>query len=219
MQELIKVNEKKTVKGIPTVNARDLWIGLGSKQRFADWIKERIKKYGFVNRQDYTLHKIVNRVNGHQGGGAITKIEYHISLDMAKELAMVENNEKGRRVRQYFIAAEKGFREKKSAYRLSTEKRNLLTESWQKHGCTKRQHFINLTKQEYKELGFEKGKKKSDFNKDELITLSAFEGMETFKLNCTPIEGYHECKESLIDTAKVLRQVVDAGRKQLLKAG
>ena len=76
---------------------------LESKQDFSTWIKNRIEKYGFVENQDFIkLHKKMELSKTGQIG-----IEYQISLDMAKELAMVENNEKGREVRQYFITCEK----------------------------------------------------------------------------------------------------------------
>jgi anti-repressor protein len=63
---------------------------LESKQEFDNWIKSRIDKFDFVENQDYvSLHKIMKRENG-----ASTRIEYGLKIEMAKELAMVENNEK-----------------------------------------------------------------------------------------------------------------------------
>ncbi|WP_280744452.1 MULTISPECIES: antA/AntB antirepressor family protein [unclassified Parabacteroides] len=80
---------------------------LGSKQQFADWIKERIKKYGFIEGQDYvSLHKIMKREIG-----ATTQIEYEITIDMAKELSMVEGSSKGKQARRYFIACEKALKQ------------------------------------------------------------------------------------------------------------
>ncbi len=92
---------------ITAVNARDLWKFLESKQDFSTWIKRRIEKYEFIERQDYLLHKFVEQLPS----GAKHCIEYLISLDMAKELAMVENNERGRQARQYFIEVEKRYRQ------------------------------------------------------------------------------------------------------------
>ena len=93
-------------ENITAVNARDLWKFLESKQDFSTWIKRRIEKYEFIEGQDYLLHKFVEQLPS----GAKHCIEYLISLDMAKELAMVENNERGRQARQYFIEVEKRFR-------------------------------------------------------------------------------------------------------------
>lgn len=85
----------------PLVNARELHAFLESKQEFANWITKRIEKYGFAIGQDFLtiLSKTPN------GGRPTT--EYHTTLDMAKELSMVERNAKGKQARQYFIACEK----------------------------------------------------------------------------------------------------------------
>ena len=89
------------------VDARDLHQWLGSKQDFSTWIKRRIKKYGFVENQDYLLHQVVEQVH-HQGGlRSITTLEYTLSVDMSKELSMVECTDRGREVRLYFIEQEK----------------------------------------------------------------------------------------------------------------
>jgi len=96
MNELIKIEEKN---GIETVNARELHEFLESKQEFSNWIKNRITKYGFIEEIDFTVDKFIN--------GKATQKDYHITLDMAKELSMVENNDKGKEARKYFISIEK----------------------------------------------------------------------------------------------------------------
>ena len=85
----------------PLVNARDLHTFLESGQEFSAWIAKRIEKYGFVQDQDF----LINLSKTPTGGRPTT--DYHITLDMAKELSMVERNAKGKQARQYFIACEK----------------------------------------------------------------------------------------------------------------
>ena len=89
MTELFEVQKQKIGnETVNAVNARDLWNKLKSKQDFSTWIKSRIEKYGFVENVDYlTLHKKVERQK---------LIEYFISIDMAKELSMIENNDAGK---------------------------------------------------------------------------------------------------------------------------
>ena len=67
------------------VNARELHGFLGSKQQFADWIKNRIEKYDFEESIDFVVfHKDMKNSKGGR-----TSIEYAITVTMAKELAMV----------------------------------------------------------------------------------------------------------------------------------
>ncbi|MDB4284613.1 antA/AntB antirepressor family protein [bacterium] len=85
MSHLIPLTDRD---GIPAVDARELHSFFESKQKFADWIKNRIASYEFIEGEDFsTNHKITNRQKS---------TEYTISLDMAKELSMVERNEKGK---------------------------------------------------------------------------------------------------------------------------
>ncbi|EET3653546.1 phage antirepressor Ant [Escherichia coli] len=88
------------------VNARDLHTFLDVGKRFASWIVERIAEYGFVENQDFM---IISQVREKIGRGRPAK-DYHLTLDTAKELAMVERNEKGRQIRRYFIECEKKLR-------------------------------------------------------------------------------------------------------------
>lgn len=94
-------------ESIQTVNARDLHSWLGSGKKFADWIRGRVAKYSFVENQDFVCSPNL----GSKGRGGHNAIDYHISLEMAKELAMVENNEKGREARRYFIDCERRAKE------------------------------------------------------------------------------------------------------------
>lgn len=85
------------------VNARDLHEFLGVETRFDKWIQRRIEEYGFTQVIDFIESpKMANR-----GFWQAESKDYLISLDMAKELCMVERNEKGREARRYFIEMEK----------------------------------------------------------------------------------------------------------------
>ncbi len=101
MKELVKITEQE---GNQVVNARELHQFLGSKQDFSHWIKKRINEYGFVENEDFVL---LDNFNEQKGRGGHNKKEYAISMDMAKELSMVERNDKGKEARRYFIAMEK----------------------------------------------------------------------------------------------------------------
>lgn len=98
--ELIPVYQTDTGERI--VDGRELHEGLKVKRDFTSWIKGRIEKFGFNEGEDYavTLTKTGERQN-------VIQHDYILKLDMAKELAMVENNEQGRRARRYFIEVEK----------------------------------------------------------------------------------------------------------------
>ncbi|WP_455475712.1 antA/AntB antirepressor family protein [Bartonella sp. B17] len=101
---LIPISEQAIGQEIvQTVNARELYNFLEANVRFNDWIIRRIEEYNFKENQDFVSFT-QKRVKP-QGGRP--SIEYHLTLDMAKELAMVERNEKGKQARQYFIECER----------------------------------------------------------------------------------------------------------------
>lgn len=105
MEELIKIS-KNELNGskCDTVNAKELHKFLESKQKFTDWIKNRIKKYDFKYDKDFiSNHKLMTIT----GTNLVKEShEYYLSISMAKELSMVENNDKGREARKYFIDCE-----------------------------------------------------------------------------------------------------------------
>jgi phage anti-repressor protein len=100
MFEIEIVEETLNQELVKTVNARDLHAGLDVGNNFSTWVKNRIEKYGFAQDTDFTVIKSTPA----NGGVAI---DYHITLDMAKELSMVEKTDKGKEARQYFIKMEK----------------------------------------------------------------------------------------------------------------
>ena len=80
-------------------NARELHTFLDIGKDYSTWVKNRINEYGFTQDEDYLV--ITERTNGRP------RKEYHITLDMGKELGMVERNERGRQIRKYFIECER----------------------------------------------------------------------------------------------------------------
>lgn len=103
-KELIKiVNEN----GRKAVSGRELHEKLGSKRQFSDWIKGRITKYGFVENVDFTKVSLISQNCEIKKGGDRKSLDYILTLDTAKELCMIENNELGRKFRKYFIECEK----------------------------------------------------------------------------------------------------------------
>lgn len=99
-----------------TVDGRALHGVLGVRRDFSTWMKGRISKYGFAQGHDFEIFsksdensEIDSPVLGNQKkrGGDRRSLEYRCSLDMGKELCMVENNEKGRMARRYFIECER----------------------------------------------------------------------------------------------------------------
>ena len=95
---------------IQTVNLRDLHTRLENGDKFADWIKSRIEKYDFIENKDFILVSANSETKKSGRGGDRRSVEYFGILNMAKELAMVENNTIGKCARQYFIQCEEDYR-------------------------------------------------------------------------------------------------------------
>ncbi|WP_189910966.1 ORF6C domain-containing protein [Clostridium cochlearium] len=104
-KELIPVYQNE--EGHRLVNARELHEWLGNKDNFTTWIGDRIKQYGFIENVDYT--SFLENSKKPQGGRPSK--EYVITLNMAKELSMVERTEKGKQARKYFIKCEEKLKE------------------------------------------------------------------------------------------------------------
>lgn len=105
MNELIKINYDAEQ---PTVSARDLHDGLEIKTAFKDWFP-RMTEYGFESGKDFNLLKS-ERVQI-EGNREVKRevVDYSISVDMAKQICMIQRTEKGRMYRQYFLDLEKAW--------------------------------------------------------------------------------------------------------------
>lgn len=100
MNALIPIQSRELAgTEVQTVDARELHAFLEVKSEFRNWIKNRIDDFGFVEGQDFAT-----TVEIYRGG---ERKDYHLALDMGKELSMVERNVKGKEARAYFIECER----------------------------------------------------------------------------------------------------------------
>lgn len=107
LHELLPVIPSKIgAEPVQTVNARDLHGFLEVQAKFSDWIKYQIDAFEFAQDVDFVVIP-VNVADATAFGGFRKAIDYHITLDMAKEVSMVSRTKKGKEARQYFIACEK----------------------------------------------------------------------------------------------------------------
>ena len=96
MQELIKINYDTEQ---PTVSARELHEKLNIETPFKKWI-DRMCEYGFEESKDFWT-----KMSESTGGRPST--EYELTIDMAKQICMIQRTPEGRECRQYFITDEK----------------------------------------------------------------------------------------------------------------
>ncbi len=100
MNELIKINLNENQE--PIVSGRELHKCLGVETPYRKWFP-RMCEYGFIENTDYTTDIFVHPQNLQE------TTDHVIKLDMAKELAMIQRNDKGKQARQYFIQVEKEY--------------------------------------------------------------------------------------------------------------
>ena len=103
MNELIKITEQK---GIQLVDARELHRKLKVQTKFTNWFPRRVEEYKLDEGKDYFTENQLLPKNG-QKVFHRPRTEYFLTIDMAKEIAMVERTEVGKMIRNYFIEMEK----------------------------------------------------------------------------------------------------------------
>lgn len=128
-KSIIPIYEKNCIDGSnfheQVVDARELWKVLGVGRDFSHWVKERLEAIGAVENTDFCLLA----QNGEQSGrGGYNRIDYILTMDTAKEMAMLERNDKGKMIRRYFIEAEKRYREMKIIRARSKAEHRLFTD-------------------------------------------------------------------------------------------
>ncbi|EHD0138741.1 phage antirepressor Ant [Campylobacter coli] len=150
------------LQGAFPANVENLFCYLEVNSKFADWIKNRINQYDFIENQDYIIKEVFT--------GRRPRKEYYVTLDMAKELCMVENNEKGRQARRYFIECEKRLKNieaeqmQKLAFRQSLGYKSQLAQ--QKEKYENKIKALKYDLEHKKELSF-----KRKLSKEELLEL------------------------------------------------
>ena len=104
MNELIKINYENADR--PTVLGRDLHEVLGIKTEYKKWF-ERMTEYGFTENEDYL--RVSQKCP--TPGGVQNIINHQLTIDMAKEICMIQRTDIGRKVRKYFINVENEYKE------------------------------------------------------------------------------------------------------------
>lgn len=94
-------------RSVQLIDARLLHQFLEVGRDFTNWIKGRINEYGFEAGKDYSLAKSGEQPPHLGGRRTVLRTDYLLTLDMAKELAMVERSPRGRQARRYFIECER----------------------------------------------------------------------------------------------------------------
>ena len=123
-KSIVPIYEKNCIDGSnfheQVVNSRELWVALEVKTEYSHWAKRRLEDVDAEENRDYLT---VVKKDGRQ-----TLIDYIVTMDTAKEMAMLERNDKGKMVRRYFIEAEKRYRELKIIRARSKAERRLFTD-------------------------------------------------------------------------------------------
>lgn len=101
--KMFNIQEKEN--GEIAISGRELHQALEVKTRYNDWF-ERMINYGFEENSDYTA-LTQKRVTAQ--GNAVNYLDHALTLDTAKEIAMIQRSEPGKRARQYFIQVEKAW--------------------------------------------------------------------------------------------------------------
>lgn len=102
MDELIRINFDSDC---PTVSGRELHAALEVGTKYADWFK-RMCDYGFAEGMDYQT--CFSNLGSEMHGGQ-NKMDHQLTIDMAKQLCMIQRTDIGRQFRQYFIKVEESW--------------------------------------------------------------------------------------------------------------
>lgn len=180
MKELVKINLNENKEQV--VNGRELYEFLGVKTRYNDWIERKIKKYEFIENIDFVT---ITQKRVTAQGNEINYNEHILKLSMAKELAMLENNEKGKQARLYFIKCEEEYKKQKQ---VTFSKKDLLMLNIIKANSeNERMIAMNNYELEYvKPLEVEAKYTKEVLRSDSLLTVTQIAkdlGLSAIKLN------------------------------------
>ncbi|WP_438835639.1 antA/AntB antirepressor family protein [Streptococcus pluranimalium] len=137
MQEIIKINLNK--ENEPVVSARELHKGLKVKTRFSQWVEQNFK----ILEDGYDFTSVVTTTQLNQYGGTKQIQDYALSLDAAKNLAMVSKTDEGAKVRKYFIQVEKEFKAKALESTDESLAKRLRAEAMDRNSRTRQAQLIS----------------------------------------------------------------------------
>ena len=147
MEELVKINENE--KGDILINGRELHQFLEVKTKYIDWVN-RMLEYGFEENIDFIEF---NELSQKKEGSRLVErtVKTHmLKISMAKEIAMLQRNEKGKQIRLYFIEIENRYNDPMYQLAKSLKYANNLIES--KNNEIKNLMIENQQKQEIIEV-------------------------------------------------------------------
>lgn len=208
MKELIEIKTNK--EGVQIVSARLLHEKLEATHRFNEWF-EALLKYNFVENRDFTRVQTCTVVNN---GAKRTITDYAVTIDMAKEICMLQRSEIGKQFRQYFIKCEKALIEHTELRNKSKVIRNDFTDTLKEHGYTKAYEYIQTTKQMKDTLGITA--KKSEMNDRELSLITASELLARGSI--TDEYGYHEVNPVCVDASEYISNFIEERKLKKLTA-
>ncbi len=161
MQHLVTISQH-SFNGITqeACLARELQKAIGNKRQYADWFNGRVSKYCYTKNEDFAVvhsefdislpfANLISRkseIKSNQHGGDRKATNHIITLDMAKELAMLERSSVGREIRKYFIDCEKKLHSK-----LTSVTPNLLLEACHDELLRSNKNFASIHR--YKKMG------------------------------------------------------------------
>ena len=185
MNEIITISQAMINNTeVNAVSARDLHEVLESETKFADWIKRRLDETDAILNADYIIVSQKRETITEYGKKASIITEYILTTDIAKEIAMLERNEKGKQVRRYFIEVEKAYKRDKVA--VSQLDYMQIQLNYLKEQDRKIHELENKTDEIHKEQLKAKHNINRILNNDNYMTLIAY-----MNLNGISQKGYH----------------------------
>lgn len=185
MNEIITISQTMINNTeVNSVNARDLHEVLESDTKFSDWIKRRLDETDAILNADYIIVSQKRETITEYGKKASVITEYILTTDIAKEIAMMERNEKGKQVRRYFIEVEKAYKRDKVA--VSQLDYMQIQLNYLKEQDRKIHELENKTDEIHKEQLKAKHNINRILNNDNYMTLIAY-----MNLNGISQKGYH----------------------------
>lgn len=197
-------------KGVDVIDSKLLHKKLKVRSYHADWIRRRLDSYGFEEGKDY-YSILSDRSDGKAGK---KRRDYLLTIDMAKELCMLENNDIGKATRRYFIESEKQLRRHEVVRLATKEARKSLTESVQISGENDRMHGHGYST--YTNLAYDLAGLKADykqFKSDQKIVTGYSNLSFRDVLNEEQIrrlEGIEILIRSMVDAEKQYRDIKES---------